>query len=85
MILRHAPGESQPAQMAIIVSSKVGGAVVRNKIKRQLLAILRNNIGQSLKTGYFLIIAKKSIIHARFNQLAGEILELTESISGNSQ
>ncbi|MET7315203.1 MULTISPECIES: ribonuclease P protein component [Streptomyces] len=43
----HAPGESAPRPRAgFVVSKAVGGAVVRNTVKRRLRHLMRDRIGQ---------------------------------------
>ena len=80
VLLRYRKSESNSVHMAVVVSSKVGSAVVRNKIKRQLREILRIKGLEILVPGYFLFIAKRSIINARFDQLQRDILELITRI-----
>ncbi|MFC8130547.1 ribonuclease P protein component [Streptomyces sp. NPDC057302] len=43
----HAPGESVPQTRAgFVVSKAVGGAVVRNKVKRRLRHLMRDRVAQ---------------------------------------
>ncbi|MEV0526877.1 MULTISPECIES: ribonuclease P protein component [unclassified Streptomyces] len=43
----HAPGESVPPTRAgFVVSKAVGGAVVRNTVKRRLRHLMRDRVGQ---------------------------------------
>ncbi|MEN3582793.1 ribonuclease P protein component [Streptomyces sp. ZYX-F-203] len=42
----HAPGESAPpARAGFVVSKAVGGAVVRNKVRRRLRHLMRDRVG----------------------------------------
>ncbi len=50
--------------MGIAVSKKIGNAVVRNKVKRQAKAIIRNYV--NTHEGDFIIIAKKAILDQSF-------------------
>lgn len=55
------------------VSKKVGKAVVRNKIKRRMSAVIFKNLKQ-IKTGYNLIfIAKPEIVNLSFLDLENEL------------
>ena len=55
------------------VSKKVGKAVVRNKVKRRMSAIVFNNL-KNLKKGYNLIfIAKPEIVNISFTELEKEL------------
>ncbi|MGV9562468.1 ribonuclease P protein component [Streptomyces sp. NPDC003480] len=43
----HAPGESAPPTRAgFVVSKAVGGAVIRNKVKRRLRHLMRDRVAQ---------------------------------------
>jgi len=84
IVILYSIGQSDSPQVAFIVSGKVGGAVVRNKIKRRLRELLRYKARKFLKRGYYLVIAKKAIVNAKFDQVESEILELIQSISANA-
>ncbi|MEU6677098.1 MULTISPECIES: ribonuclease P protein component [Streptomyces] len=43
----HAPGESvSPTRAGFVVSKAIGGAVVRNKVKRRLRHLMRDRVAQ---------------------------------------
>ncbi|MGI5920333.1 MAG: ribonuclease P protein component [Syntrophomonadaceae bacterium] len=53
----------------IVTSKKVGNAVIRNRAKRQLRAIISNG-WETINDGYdIVIVARKNITTAVFNQL----------------
>ncbi len=61
-------------RVGIAVSKKIGNAVVRNKIKRQAKAIIRNYV--NTHEGDFVIIAKKTILDQSFADLERAIAEI---------
>lgn len=85
LVVLYSIGQGESAKVAIVVSGRLGGAAVRNKIKRRLREILRNKARRFFRRGYFLVIAKKAIVNAKFDQVESEILELIQSISANAQ
>ena len=60
----------------ISVSKKIGNAVIRNKIKRQLKEILRKNIVN--KTKDYVIIVKKEILDLNFSEIEYNLKQLIE-------
>jgi ribonuclease P protein component len=61
---------SDELRFAFVVSKKIGNAVVRNKTKRRLRAIVRN---LKLKNGWYLILTKPSIRDCEFDKLVKEV------------
>ena len=62
----------------ISVGKKVGNAVIRNKLKRQIKDILRkNNINYSKD---YVIIVKKAILFADYNKMKIELLNALKEI-----
>lgn len=57
------------------VSNKIGKAVVRNKIKRQLREIMRNYVPQ-IKNCNLIIVAKPSITQIDFQTLKNEVTHI---------
>jgi len=72
------------SRMAVIVSKKVGNAVKRNKIKRQMRTLFRRN--KSLLKAPFdiIIIAKKEILESSWLTLKGDYFSALESIIQNN-
>ncbi len=72
------------SRMAVIVSKKVGNAVKRNKIKRQMRTLFRRN-KSLLKTPLdIIIIAKKEILESSWLTLQGDYFSALESIIQNN-
>ncbi len=68
-----APAQAQAeSQFGIIVTKKVGNAVTRNRLRRQLREIVREK-GEKLATGrQIVIIIRVSATKASFEQLRGD-------------
>lgn len=72
------------SRMAVVVSKKVGNAVKRNKIKRQMRTLFRRN-KSLLKTSLdIIIIAKKEILESSWLTLQGDYFSALESIIQNN-
>lgn len=67
-------GESQ-TKVGFSVGKKVGGAVVRNKIKRRLKSIVTNEL-KNIKKGYALVFIGRPVIATR------SFPEMQESLVG---
>lgn len=62
------------------VNKKIGKAVVRNKVKRQLRAIIQNNIN-NINRGYNLIfVAYTQINNLSFSKLENKIIRVLHSL-----
>ena len=73
--------ESSPTQGAVVVSRRVGPAVIRNKVKRRLREIYRHELPR-LKTGIWLIVtAKPAAARASLASLRSEWLRLAQRLS----
>ena len=64
-------------KVGISVSGRIGGAVVRNRLKRRIREIVRMNFSLFPPEGHFLIGARKGAAEADFESLKREILTLT--------
>ena len=63
-------------KIGLSVSNKVGKAVVRNKIKRQLRAIARKQLNNLRIHQNFVLIAHPSILECDFSKMEAEVLSL---------
>ena len=69
---------------AIITNRRLGNAVKRNKLRRQIKESLIKNIG-CLKTNLdIVIICKSSIINQSFNKINNEVKKLIDSLNSNN-
>lgn len=60
----------------ISVSKKVGNAVTRNKIKRQIKNIIDKNQNLFKKNQDYIIIVKKAILDLKYNEIEESIKKL---------
>ena len=67
------PGSQEPARAGFVVSRAVGGAVVRNMVRRRLRALMRGYV-DSLPQGSLLVVrANPRAATARQSDLAAEL------------
>ncbi|MGI8447898.1 MAG: ribonuclease P protein component [Streptosporangiaceae bacterium] len=67
------PGSQEPARAGFVVSRAVGGAVVRNKVRRRLRALMGGHM-DSLPQGSLLVVrANPRAATARQSDLAAEL------------
>jgi ribonuclease P protein component len=65
--------ECGTSRLGVTVSSKVGNAVVRNRIKRYVREVFRRRRGDLLRPLDILVIAKKSAADASARQVESEL------------
>lgn len=65
-------------RFGIAVGKKVGNAVIRNKLKRQMRMILTKNKNLFSNNKDYIIIVKRSSLDISFQQMEAEILNLIE-------
>lgn len=71
--LLYRPGHDEPARIGFVVSKAVGGAVVRNRVRRRLRHLARGYLG-SLPEGSLLVVrANPRAATARQADLAAEL------------
>ena len=62
-------GQNGPRKLGIIVSKKVGKAVVRNRIKRRIREILRQETDLFVDGIRIAVVVKRSAVSLRFGDL----------------
>ena len=67
--------DEQP-KFGIAVGKKIGNAVHRNKVKRQIRNIIDHNIELFKNYHYYIIISKKEINELSFNNMQNELIML---------
>ena len=83
-ILIYLSRETDFSRMAVIVSKKIGNAVVRNKIKRRMRALFRTN-KERIKGSFDLIfIVKKEIREANWQTIKKDYLLTLKHICMNN-
>jgi ribonuclease P protein component len=66
---------SEPPKVAYAIGSRVGGAVVRNRLRRRLRAIVRETAPQ-LRPGAYLITAAPAAAHLTFGEMRTTVREM---------
>lgn len=65
--------KNKNVRIGLSVNNKIGNAVCRNKIKRQLRAILNEYIPILKNKNNLIIVVKDTIINSNFNDIKNEI------------
>ena len=72
---------SGPSRAGFVTSRRIGGAVVRNRVRRRLREIVRQH-QHELRAGFcFVLIAKNAAVSARYRSLEDEWLRLARRAS----
>jgi ribonuclease P protein component len=71
-VLQERPrGDGGPARVGFTVSKKVGGAVERNRVRRQLREIVRLSAAPSLHDGSdYVMVGRRAALDMSFSRLA---------------
>lgn len=69
-------------RVGISVSKKLGNAVVRNKIKRQVRDIIANNFDSTLSIDY-VVIVRKNYLYKTFDENKQDLIKLKNRIPSN--
>jgi ribonuclease P protein component len=69
------------AKVGIITSKRVGGAVVRNRVRRRLRELVRHSHAHFPSGSLIVVIAKPAAAAASFEELRGEWLLLARRLS----
>ena len=82
LMLNVAPMEnSGPWRVGFVTSRRVGGAVVRNRVRRRLREIVRQN-QHALRGGFWMVlVARRDAANASYQQLEHEWLRLARRAS----
>ena len=79
MVLCRA-NEGQQSRFGISIKKQLGGAVVRNRIRRRIREIFRRNSSE-IPSGWDLVIHPRgSVARANFAQLEAELLNLLRGL-----
>lgn len=76
MVLIYIPRRFGGLRVGFTVSKKVGGSVVRNKIRRRLKESLRTRIEGSIKDAHIVFVARNAIVNASFSDIARDMAYL---------
>jgi ribonuclease P protein component len=69
----------QPARVGFITSKRVGGAVIRNRVRRRLREVFRLHQHEVRSGVWIVTIARAAAANASFETLKGEWLRLARS------
>jgi ribonuclease P protein component len=73
---RNMDSEKETIRVGFTITKKIGGAVVRNKIKRRFRAIMREIFAKYLKKNYdYVIIANKKSLIMDYKELKSDVIK----------
>lgn len=70
------PQDENGNRFGVVASKKVGNAVKRNRIKRQIRSIIRVNQGRMCGSNQVIVIARHSIYGVRYQELEKDFLAI---------
>ena len=73
--------ETNCFQAGIVTSKRIGGAVVRNRVRRRVRDIIRTEQGKLQRGFWFVVIARPAAARASYHALKDEWLRLAERAS----
>ncbi len=76
MVLYVVSSKTKNIKVGLAVTKKVGHAVVRNKVRRQLREILRAQVPNLKQNHNIIVVAKDNITEASFETLSNELIKL---------
>ncbi len=77
-VLKFSPGESGNFRAGFVTSKRIGGAVVRNRVRRRVREIVRHH-QHALRDGIWLVlIARPAAARASYRALEDEWLRLAK-------
>ena len=86
ILLVRPRGDDEPMRLGITVSKKVGGAVVRNRMKRRFRELGRALLPQAGITGAdHVLIGREGGIELPFGQLQEELLRALDKLRARAQ
>ena len=77
-ILLLATNSADNSRLGLTVSRKVGNAVLRNRVKRQVREFFRKNQHKFLQTVDFSVVAKRGAATLSINELSAELNKALE-------
>ena len=79
-IINQEPNNLNKAMFGITLTKKIGNAVVRNKLKRQIKSIIDNNKNIYQNNKNYIIIIKKEALNASYQEKEKSLISLFEKI-----
>ena len=74
-------GSSDPCRVGFVTSRRVGGAVVRNRIRRRMREIVRQHQDDLRPNFWIVLVARRDAANASYQQLEHEWLRLARRAS----
>ena len=80
MVLYCRKNGGKENRLGLTVGTKLGGAVVRNRVRRRLREIYRLN-ETKLRPGYdIVVVARVRAVHSRYDRLEAQFLSLADKL-----
>ena len=80
-IINKETNNENKVMFGITFTKNIGNAVTRNKLKRRIKSIIDNNEVYQKSTTY-IIIARKTVLDLKYNQMEQELVNLFKKIKG---
>lgn len=76
------PEKASPPQVAVVAGKRLGNAVIRNRVRRQLREIVRSVRGRLRPGLRVIVVARKGALEAGYWQLRKASEELLQTVGG---
>ncbi|MDD3669096.1 MAG: ribonuclease P protein component [Alphaproteobacteria bacterium] len=81
LVMQYLPNRLPAARVGFTITKKIGGAVVRNRIRRRLREAVRLSAGFAALGGCDIaIIARRDILEMTFDQIRAELEKMVRQI-----
>ena len=78
LVLYARPNRTNTNRVGVTVGKKLGGAVVRNRVRRRLREVYRLNEARFASGWDIVVVARSRCVHASFEKLTQSYLALAE-------
>lgn len=78
---RDLSSKENTARIGFTITKKIGGAVIRNKIKRRFRSIIKEVVNNHLKKNYdYVIVANKKSLAMNYQDLKNDVIKVVKWI-----